>query len=102
MISKARINPTILKTLQKIYIIRTGVLNNKKQLVEQNLDSVFESINLYQDGKGLSVLKKFDELFNLHNDLPLEKYELINTSFTDSIYISCILEVIIIKTRHKN
>jgi len=92
----ARVNPTILKTLQKVYIIRTTVLNNKRQLVEQNIDAVFDSINSYQDGKGLSVLKKFDELFNLHNDYPNEKYELLNTSFTDSIYISCILEVLIV------
>ena len=98
MISKmtAKVNPSILKTLQKVYIIRTGVINNKKQLNEQNIDAVFNSINAYQDGKGLSVLKKFDELFNLHNDYPNEKYELLNTSFTDSIYISCILEVIVI------
>ena len=41
----------------------------------------------------MTVLKKFDELFGLHKDFPQRQYELFNTSFVDSIYISSILEL---------
>jgi hypothetical protein len=89
----SKVNPSLLTTLQRLYLIRTGVLNNRKGLNEQNIDSVFDGINNFKDGKGKSVLKKFDELFDLHKSYPEGRYELLNTTYTDAVYITCILEV---------
>jgi hypothetical protein len=88
----AKTHPSFLKTLQRIYLIRSKVFTNKN-LEEQNLDSVFNNINHYQDGKGLAITNKFDELFSLHKNYPKKQYELLNTSYCDSIYISSYLEV---------
>jgi hypothetical protein len=89
----SKVNPSLLKTLQKIYLIRTGVLNKVTGLSEQNIDAVFDLINNYKDGKGKNILKKFDELFDLHKQYPEKQYELLNTTYTDAAYITCILEV---------
>lgn len=86
-----KVNPLLLNTLQKVYLIRSNVLLNK-QLKEQVIEPVFESINVYQDGKGLSVLKKLDDLFGLHQKFPEKQYEFLNTSYTDAIFISSIVE----------
>ncbi len=86
-----KVNPLLLKTLQKVYLVRANVLHNKK-LQEQVIAPIFEEINVYQDGKGISVLKKLDELFGLHEKIPEKQYELINTSYTDAILITSILE----------
>ena len=59
----------------------------------QNLDTVFDEINNFSDGNGISVLKKFDDLFSIHKDFPQKQYELFNTSYVDSMYISSILEL---------
>ncbi len=37
-------------------------------------------------------MKKFDELFGLHEKLPEKQYELLNTSYTDAVLITSILE----------
>jgi hypothetical protein len=94
MLSKlsAKVNPSLLKTLQRVYLIKTGVVNNRTGLQEQNLDEIFEKVNTYQDGRGNAVLNKFDDLFGLHKDYPKQQYELLNTAYTDSVYITCILE----------
>lgn len=86
-----KVNPLLLNTLQKVYLVRANVLQNKK-LQEQVIAPVFDQINVYQDGKGISVLKKFDELFGLHEKLPEKQYELLNTSYTDAVLITSILE----------
>jgi hypothetical protein len=88
----AKVNPSLLKTLQRVYLIKTGVINNRTGLQEQNIDAVFEQINTNKDGRGNAVLNKFDELFDLHKDYPKQQYELLNTAYTDSVYITCILE----------
>lgn len=90
----SKIHPTFLRTLQRIYLIRAKVVSNKN-LEEQKIDSVFDNVNIYSDGRGISVTKKFDELFNLHKDLPSAQYELLNTSFIDSLHISSYVEVIL-------
>jgi len=96
-----KINPLLLRTLQKVYIVRADVLYNKK-LQEQVLEPIFDQINAYQDGKGISVLKKLDELFGLHEKLPDKQYELLNTSYTDAILITSILEAkILIQEIHE-
>jgi hypothetical protein len=87
----SKTNPMLLNTLQQVYLTRTNVLN-KRKLEPQNLDSVFDETNAFIDGKGISVLKKFDELFGLHQKLPEKQYELLNTSYLDSIIITSILE----------
>ena len=86
-----RVNPMLLKTLQQVYLVRTSVLN-KKQIEAQNIDSVFDEVNAYHDGNGNSILKKFDELFGLHQKFPERQYEILNTSYSDSIIITSILE----------
>lgn len=63
------------------------------QVQPQNLEIVFEDVNNFADGTGITVLQKFDELFDLHKNFPVRQYELFNTSFVDSIYISSILEL---------
>jgi hypothetical protein len=94
MLSKlsAKVNPSLLKTLQRVYLIKTGIINNRSGLQEQSIDAVFDQVNAYQDGKGNAVLNKFDDLFDLHKNYPRQQYELLNTTFTDSVYITCILE----------
>lgn len=87
----SKTNPMLLNTLQQVYLTRTNILN-KKKLEPQNLDSLFDEENAFLDGKGITVLKKFDELFGLHQKFPEKQYELLNTSFTDSIIITSILE----------
>jgi len=87
----SKTNPMLLSTLQQVYLTRTNVLN-KKKLEPQNLDSIFDETNAFEEGKGISVLKKFDDLFGLHQKFPEKQYELLNTSFTDSIIITSILE----------
>lgn len=87
----AKVNPLLLNTLQKVYLVRANILNNRK-LQEQVIEPIFESINVYQDGRGISILKKFDELFGLHEKLPEKQYELLNTSYVDAILITSILE----------
>jgi len=86
-----KVNPLLLNTLQKVYLVRANVLQNKK-LQEQKIDAIFEQLNVYQDGKGITILKKFDELFGLHEKFPEKQYELLNTSYTDAILITSILE----------
>lgn len=86
-----KVNPLLLNTLQKVYLVRANVLQNK-QLQEQVIEPIFDQINVYQDGKGISILKKFDELFGLHEKLPEKQYELLNTSYTDAVLITSILE----------
>jgi hypothetical protein len=88
----SKVNPMLLNTLQQVYLTRTNVLN-KKNLQSQNIDSIFNEINAFEDGKGITVLKKFDELFGLHQKFPEKQYELLNTSYTDSVIITSILEV---------
>ncbi len=85
----SKVNPLILQNLQRLYIIRASVFNNAK-LEPQNLTEVFSLLNNYKDGRGLSTLKKLDELFNLekHNKIPEKQYELVNTSFADAMYIT--------------
>lgn len=89
----AKINPLLLNNLQRLYIIRARVFNNT-QLKEQNIEQVFNQINVYSDGKGVSVLKKFDELFDFtqHKQYPERQYELLNTSYVDAIYITAVKE----------
>ena len=70
---------------------------NNIQVQPKNLETVFDDVNNFADGSGITVLKKFDDLFGLHQDLPQRQYELFNTNFVDSIYISSILEL---KTLH--
>jgi len=86
-----KVNPLLLNTLQKVYLVRANVLQNKI-LQEQVIAPIFDQINVYQDGKGISILKKFDELFGLHEKLPEKQYEILNTSYTDAILITSILE----------
>lgn len=87
----SKTNPMLLNTLQQVYLTRTNILN-KKNLQPQNVDSIFDEENAFSDGKGISVLKKFDNLFGLHQKFPEKQYELLNTSFTDSVLITSILE----------
>lgn len=88
-----KINPLLLQNLQRLYLLRAKVFYNKS-LSEQNIDEVFEKINPYADGKGVDILKKFDELFDfkIHNSYPQKQYELLNTSFTDALYITSVSE----------
>jgi fumarate hydratase, class II len=89
----AKINPLLLQNLQRLYIIRARVFNNLN-LQEQNVEQVFNQLNVYSDGKGVSVLKKFDELFDFqqHKQYPEKQYELLNTSYVDAIYITAVKE----------
>jgi fumarate hydratase class II len=89
----AKINPSLLKNLQKLYIIRARVFNNLN-LQEQKIEEVFNQLNVYKEGRGISVLKKFDDLFNFksHQSYPEPQYELLNTSFVDAMYITSVTE----------
>jgi len=89
----AKINPLLLQNLQRLYLIRAKVFNNYN-LKEQNIEHVFNQINVYSDGKGISVLHKFDELFDFqqHKSYPERQYELLNTSYIDAIYITAVKE----------
>lgn len=92
----AKVNPIFLNNLQTLYLLRARVLNGKN-LQSQSVESVFEDINNFKDGRGESILKKFDELFALpqhkeFNKFSNNKYELLNTSYVDSLYITAILE----------
>ncbi len=87
----AKVNPLLLKNLQKLYLVRARVFHNR-QLSEQSIEEVFGAVNVYKDGQGLSILKKFDDLFELHKTFPEKQYELLNTSFTDALYITSITE----------
>lgn len=91
----AKINPMLLNTLQKLYIARAKV-HSSRDLQEQNINVVFDQINIYQDGKGYEILKKFDDLFQLNKNIPVKQYELLNTSYVDAFYITSILEVSIL------
>ncbi len=87
-IKQIRIHPSLLNTLQKVYSIRNKIFNNIVKS-SQEISPLFNNVNFYQDGKGLSVLSKMDELFNLHssyNKFP-NQYQLLNTSLHDSSYI---------------
>ena len=64
---------------------------NNIQVQPKNLETVFDDVNNFADGSGITVLKKFDDLFGLHQDLPQRQYELFNTTFVDSIYISSLI-----------
>jgi fumarate hydratase class II len=92
--NSAKINPLLLSNLQKIYLARAKVFKNNQTLKEQNLDSVFEEPNFFKDGQGGEILKKFDNLFNFsqHNAFPEKQYEYLNTSFTDAIYLTSVVE----------
>jgi fumarate hydratase class II len=89
----AKVNPLLLKNLQKLYLARAKVFHNRS-VSEQNVDQIFEVLNCYKDGRGETILKKFDELFDfpLHKSFPEKQYEILNTSFTDAIYITSITE----------
>ena len=89
----AKVNPLLLNNLQKLYLIRARVFHNR-ELKEQNIDEVFDVLNSFQDGRGINILKKFDDLFDfkLHKSFPEKQYELINTSFTDAIFITSVVE----------
>lgn len=89
----AKVNPLLLKNLQKLYLIRARVFHNR-ELQAQNIEEVFEVMNVFADGKGVSVLKKFDELFDFqqHKVFPEQQYELLNTTFSDAIYITSVEE----------
>jgi fumarate hydratase, class II len=89
----AKVNPLLLKNLQRLYLIRARVFHNR-ELQAQNIDEVFEVLNSYTDGKGISILKKFDDLFEFkqHKAFPEQQYELLNTSYADAIYITSVEE----------
>ena len=89
----SKVNPILLNNLQKLYLIRARVFHNR-QLQAQNIDEVFEVLNSYSDGKGISILKKFDDLFEFkqNKSFPEQQYELLNTSYADAIYISSVEE----------
>jgi len=88
-----KINPLVLQNLQRLYLVRARVFN-KVNLAEQNIEPVFNQINFYSEGKGISVLKKFDELFNFeqHKTYPDRQYELLNTSYVDAVFITAVKE----------
>jgi hypothetical protein len=46
----SKVNPMLLNTLQQVYLTRTNVLN-KKKLEAQNIDSIFDDTNAFEDGK---------------------------------------------------
>jgi fumarate hydratase class II len=87
------VNPLLLRNLQRLYLVRARVFN-RQNLQEQNINEVFEPLNNFSDGRGVGVLKKFDELFNfnLHKSFPEKHYELLNTSYTDAVYITAVEE----------
>jgi fumarate hydratase class II len=89
----AKVNPLLLKNLQRLYLARAKVFHNRS-VAEQNVDEIFEVLNCYKDGRGETILKKFDELFDfpIHKSYPEKQYEILNTSFTDAIYITSITE----------
>lgn len=89
----AKVNPLLLHNLQKLYIARAKVFNNIN-LQEQNIEEVFVNVNSYKEGRGINVLKKFDELFDFkqHKTYPQKQYELVNTTFTDAMYITASTE----------
>jgi fumarate hydratase class II len=76
-----------------LYLIRAGVFENRK-LEEQNIEPVFDQLNSYKDGRGITILRKFDELFQFkqHSEYTEKQYELLNTTFTDAIYITSVVE----------
>lgn len=91
-----KVHPTLLNTLQRVYQIRNIVINKAKPVKPQELSPFFNDFNFFQDGKGTQLLKKFDELFNLHEKISKDypnQYQLLNTSLHDSTYI-CIRELL--------
>ena len=67
----SKINPLLLQNLQKLYLARARVFHNRNVQL-QNIDEIFDGINNYSDGRGITIMKKFDSLFDLkaHSQYP--------------------------------
>lgn len=92
-IPQAVVNPLLLETMRDIYSLRANILGSSipKDL---NLDSEFDNFNNFSDGSGVKLMKKFDSLFNIsiHKEFPEKNYELLNTTYLDSVYITAVRE----------
>lgn len=91
-----KIHPSLLRSLQRIYLAKNKVVNNiSKQ--EQEIFPVFNEVNFYGNGQGNTVLNKLNELFGLEKQNILKKNsnlnQLVNTSLHDATYLTCIVEL---------
>lgn len=90
------IHPELLNVLVKIYKIRSYILNPNVQVdIENEVDQLMQ-INIYQDGRGESIIFKLDEIFGLHSEYRQnykDQYQLLNTSFHDAIHLCLIKQL---------
>jgi fumarate hydratase, class II len=88
-IPKAIINPLLLNTLEQIYSIRAKILGGG---TDKPLE--LDCFNNFSDGRGVKLMQNLDEIFciEFHKIFPTRQYELFNSSFLDSIYITALTE----------